>query len=186
MLAGHGCRRFSRDPPALLLYHGARQRGVTIPPVRRLARYTLNTLTALSLVLCVAVTGAWVTSRRVSAEVWRSHAGGWDAVGLRHGAVRVEWFHYDRRLTATPIATLTSTGGPREADPPQAFNVVGFGGGGLDVYTVAGAAHGLLIIPLWIPVAGFGALPAARAVTWWRRRQQRHGRGFPVEPSHSG
>ena len=150
-------------------------------------RRLLNAFTALSLLLCIAVSALWVRSESVCDQAVR--------LGARYGWIAVSqygWFRLriDRRAEPDPTTDVWE----REAFPAKrvSYNpgpfpfrwqwarfAAGHGFGGLASSTI-NDRYFLLGFPHWFPALGF-ALPSAIRVgsaLRQRRRQRRRERGL--------
>jgi hypothetical protein len=132
-------------------------------------RRLLNFVTALSLLLCVAVGVLWVRSYRGGATLTWAGGGRWRFVTV-----------YPGYMIAGDAPDLSGTGGgvrllPRPIEmtiswprPTRSYSAAGVGyvispipGGGADRY---------LAVPLWLLAALLAPLPAARAAASAKRR----------------
>jgi hypothetical protein len=161
-------------------------------PVRRLGRILLNALTALSLILFVAVVALWVRSYWVSDDVTRESADG-------EGFWSWSFAHAGRgRLLLVRHTIAYSSGGnrhpaglrwDRKAGPPSADWPMIAAGAGSDVvgWQFAGFGHrwrdeqklygadrcDWVTLPIWFAAAVTGAVSAPGSAAHARRRRRR-------------
>lgn len=142
--------------------------------MRRLARYTLNALTALSLLLCVAMVALWVRSYAVADHGRLDRADGELGFASTKGRLLLVWTTARR-----PGSSGHITGEPFELGDHgetlgfgTSFSVAGF-----SVWSGTGGQSSQwrdVIIPLWM-VAGLGALLPC---LWVARRRSAPGAGL--------
>ena len=142
-------------------------------------RRLLNLLTALSLLLCVAVCVLWAWSR------WRTaHAAFVGATRELHAAVRPSGIYLaDVRLRGVqqPAGWALNTSSATPQDRTSTFTsdrpVLGFRAGSFAAASTAGrlpCTVRYLIVPQWFPAAAAALPPAVWLVGLrWRRRRRR-------------
>jgi hypothetical protein len=133
-------------------------------------RRVLNLLTALSLLLCVAVVALWVRSRSVCDQVTR-FGGRYDCIAVsQYGWLRLRVDHLAGPISsagvwersAFPAARVRYNPGPFPFRWRWAGFAAGYGSGGLASLTENDRYY-LLGLPLWFPAALFAVPPAIRA-----------------------
>ena len=151
-----------------------------------MTRHLLNLVTALSLLLCVAVVLLWMRSHQVGNRVgFRQLAGEGPPFRCRHvtvgagaGVAVLGLEIHDTRAGPGPAVPIWETHGP--SAPPQLPNVRlrrGFGyqaDASSDAGVVVAQSWGVAF-PMWIPAALFAAVPAGRLVRRLNRRRRAAG-----------
>jgi hypothetical protein len=144
--------------------------------MRRIARHLFNTLTLLSLVLCVAASVLWARSYCLTDQVEWRNAGGWRTVYSARGHVVVavvladssgqDWmFHgprYERGLAARPGGSLFAL----DYTSSDRFTDWEWAGFQWHVRRNRRRTHAIAVAPFW----GLAALTAVPPAFWTIRR----------------
>ena len=145
-------------------------------------RRLLNLLTALSLLLCVAVAALWAASYWLSPRLYVGHHGGTTGTGLNvrwtPGAVECVAIRFESEPGRAAIGFNASAGAERWRDGMIRRSAWVRGGFGLHPWQSTVTGHGPtytnyywgLSLPSYVPAILFGFGPALR---WNRRRYRR-------------
>jgi hypothetical protein len=150
-------------------------------------RRLLNLLTALSLLLCVAVVGLWVRSYWAKDAVWWSPEPDRSAIIAVSTQGSLVWQHVQSPNRRGPLVRTAGFG--HESGRPENWNIrpqwINAGW-----WELAGLAYGrsaspsyrahLLRLPWWFPCLMTALLPLARLTSHARRRSRGQGRVCPV------
>ena len=151
----------------------------TIPLVRRAARILFNTLTGLSLLLCVAAVALWVRGYRASGAIYYRDGGPLISLDSRRGTFALVVQHHHqwqlrgfqvREGQNPPVAPVREY--LRRGRNSKDWTLLGFS-------LLRSDAHWVLTAPSWFVVTAAAALPAWRLL---KRRGHSHSR-FAAPPA---